>query len=256
MQTVSVLTCAWCAADVYESSAKALPLHLRSQGWQRLSQHITRNNEFFARTYIKKDISNTVIIAYRGTVLNKWLNLTNDLEIALKRTPSFTGQTLQYYLKSCALLTELRPLAQNKNLRFILTGHSLGGALAQWLAVKINLPTVAFNSPGIGNLPGINAAKTYPNILNVNALDDGIHLVGKAIGRSVSCYVPQGEHLLAASIIEEKAADKIIFNLPEKVWDTDVAACDLFQSLAKQHQIDNLIAALSGSAKAIGNLRI
>ncbi len=61
------------------------------------------------------------------------------------------------------------------------TGHSLGGALAQLVGQRRGVPTVAFNSPNLGTIAGA-APVTSVGILLFNARLDPLSLVTREVG--------------------------------------------------------------------------
>ncbi len=96
---------------------------------------------FYAVAFMKE---NDIVIAYRGTEPDKIEDLIADLYIGfLNRNHS---QLVSAYL----FVEYIKELYPNKNIH--LTGHSLGGCLAQYAFVCTNkkYPTVTWNALGLG----------------------------------------------------------------------------------------------------------
>lgn len=99
-----------------------------------------------------------IVIAYRGTDLEP-RDLLADLALGLRVKP-------QQFRDAELFLTVVREKYQP--VRLSLTGHSLGGALAQYVGAKNNVQTVTFNAFGVSRfvdtLPAAepNIARGFP----------------------------------------------------------------------------------------------
>ncbi len=148
----------------------------------------------------------------------------------------------------------------------VITGHSLGAALAQLIPVMAGYPQVvcAFNSPGIGHLPGIDLS-VAGYIHNINSHYGFINKIGKVIGRIDSVGVPNEEKqakvvfdLLKQNQAIEKEVDvlekdksHILRNSfavdgleKEEFASLNIMAFNFLESVYPQHSMDNLQAAL------------
>ena len=94
------------------------------------------NTGFFARV-LQKD--NDIIIAIRGTDFSNGLDLRNDIAMARSRIPAQTTEALKLYDKVAA---------EYPNAHIVLTGHSLGGSLAQIVGAIRGAEAVTFNAYG------------------------------------------------------------------------------------------------------------
>ncbi len=90
-----------------------------------------------------------VVIAFKGTTLSNFDDLKSNLWIALGKTPPraheakiYIGQILEYLKNKNGTLFCCNPY------RVVITGHSLGGAIAEWISMKMNLEAYTFDSPG------------------------------------------------------------------------------------------------------------
>jgi hypothetical protein len=100
----------------------------------------------------------------------------------------------------------------------VLTGHSLGGAIAQVLGQASNLTTVAFNAPGAGNLyprltdelAGLSRTlnSTYSNS-NYRIEGDIVSQLGQPIGSTITIPAPSG----SLSLKERHAISTVIAGL-------------------------------------------
>ena len=109
----------------------------------------THDNGFYA-CVLKK--GNDVIIAYRGSNDKQdWLGSNKDM--FFKKFPEQTKNALSLY-------DQIHNEYPNCNIE--LTGHSLGGSLAQIIGVKRKIYTVTFNAYGTKNL-FLNQCNTLNN---------------------------------------------------------------------------------------------
>ena len=104
----------------------------------------SHNNGFYA-CVLKKD--NNIIIAYRGTNSDSWADLKNDISMGVKIKPEQAKNALNLYDQIHY---------EYPNCSIELTGHSLGGSLAQIVGATRNIETVTFNAHGTRNFMGEN----------------------------------------------------------------------------------------------------
>lgn len=107
------------------------------QGWKVLDH---RNSDGFqATTYVHDD--GKVVIAYRGTDQPGDFLDDAGLMTTLPKDHEQLGKGLEYYdhIRNTYCPADIS-----------LTGHSLGGGIAQWVAVEKNAPARTFNAPGMG----------------------------------------------------------------------------------------------------------
>jgi len=147
-------------------------------GWQTL---YSRRIDVMNPDSVQKDwttffelanpINETSVFAVRGTHLP--LEILQDLNIwspiAIPQIASFIGPDLtsvaaqavlvlstalygkwmqkQYYSELLKYVTDRK--ASDPNRRFYITGHSLGGGLAQLVSMETDIPAITFSSPGV-----------------------------------------------------------------------------------------------------------
>ncbi len=155
----SVLILAMLSADAYNYPPKGYD---GSPGYGFVGDYknlvgVSPPSGFVAAVYTSSDQTQT-IVSFRGTVpiptsIADVRSFTTIHHVMadygfLTGTPT---ATLQDYCHAAALLT-WTVLTANPNANITLTGHSLGGALAQVVAKASGLTGVAFNAPETGNV--------------------------------------------------------------------------------------------------------
>lgn len=152
-------------------------------------------NGFFARLYGNL-ITHQTVIAFRGTLLSKYGDDISDVQLTLKHDSTEDENARQFYQACLTFLssptnhlpTTIHPHAFSKCP--IACGHSLGGYLAQVLAVDYHVKAVSFNAPSIGHYqdPYRGSISSYEPIYNqliYNFVLDSefIHRVGSPAGQ-------------------------------------------------------------------------
>ena len=137
-------------------------------------------NSFAAVAYGRYDTNNKlqeIVIAYRGT--DSILDWTpSNLQILLTLTPSQKNKAIEFYDK----------VAENyEGIDITITGHSLGGALAQYVASLKQEPAITFEAPGID----IPSGGTSENIINYVNMNDPVGSYREHIGET-RYYLPDG----------------------------------------------------------------
>lgn len=95
--------------------------------------------KFKGCVYAKEDTQD-VVVALQGTVPSKFGDLYADLQIVLGILPQYCGAAERLYQ---------RALKRYAGWNITLTGHSLGGGLAQVVGHWTGCPFVSFNAPGM-----------------------------------------------------------------------------------------------------------
>jgi hypothetical protein len=96
---------------------------------------------FQGRAFLSKDTKEAVI-AYKGTKPSQVSDLTADIKLAMGFVPTQAKDALK------ATVDWTKQLGGKK---FTITGHSLGGALAQVVGLQTGINFVTFNAPGMKN---------------------------------------------------------------------------------------------------------
>ena len=220
----SIHDCAILAQDVYDRTGNAQAMDAR---WVRRDPQ-NWGNGFAGGTYSK---GADVVISLRGTETDDSRDLISDAMMVPLARPGAARATLDhllhnYHVSGPNLLASAVPplveaLMQNGTMRDLIrtsanqvpgeqvqralqyfdrcsprptmvTGHSLGGALAQVVSQQRNVPCVAFNSPHMGDLGASAGADggrvegmipmTSQTLLQVNANLDPLSVATAAVG--------------------------------------------------------------------------
>ena len=134
--------------------------------WYRITDvdpSLTPNLNFYAALYVKfkSGFATDAVVAIRGTVeqiynndkvdgVSWWSDVLGHGQYDM--LPSYYPKASYFFRKARDYTRHYFPKAHVS-----LTGHSLGAALAQLLvAAGKPFTAVTFNSPGIGNMPGVD----------------------------------------------------------------------------------------------------
>jgi pimeloyl-ACP methyl ester carboxylesterase len=118
------------------------------------------------------------VVAFRGTniswrVLGAAQDLVADLTLGL-------GANSAYYAAAETFVSD----ALKGSGGVVLTGHSLGGAVAQVIGNRLDLPFATFNAPGVAVVASRNIAKANPFAANVRIAG----MVASAVAHPVQAY--------------------------------------------------------------------
>ncbi|MFA5121578.1 hypothetical protein [Zavarzinia sp.] len=176
----SILDCARISTDVYNTRNSDAP------GWVRgaVTADLAVGEAFFGATYLR---GNEVVVAFRGSVeAVDWTDA--DADIGRGRLPLGQLADAVGYMNRASAAAAQRGIT-----RLVITGHSLGGGLAQ-LAVGIrpNSVGVTFNAPGCRNLTGaVHLNLANQDVWNYRTARDPVSRTGVPLGRPyVSLPVP------------------------------------------------------------------
>jgi hypothetical protein len=103
---------------------------------------IEYNSQGFKSCVIKDDENKTFIIVIRGT--DNIQGIINDIEMILHMPPHFNKYATTVYETTLEYNNQY-----NLNYNIIVTGHSLGGSLGQYLTNKYGISSYNFNPYGI-----------------------------------------------------------------------------------------------------------
>ncbi|MCM1009807.1 MAG: DUF2974 domain-containing protein [Fusobacterium sp.] len=152
------------SGHTYKNGSFELPEH-----WQEIGSY--RDNNGFQATVYKN--GNEISISYRGSEATKIKNyefakdIYNDIQMGINNFPN-------QYKSANEVYKQIKQSYPNSNIT--VTGHSLGGSLAQLVSAENGCPAVTFNAYGTGDIlskAGYNNTKTT-NIINYGNPKDNI----------------------------------------------------------------------------------
>jgi len=122
----------------------------------KLLTTLNYGNGLSANIYGSPDNSQ-IVLAFKGTDPNNDKNLLADAALGAGVNSALLGAYVADAEQSLQTLS-----AGNRDVHITLTGHSLGGAVAQLLGKATGADTVVFDSPGIAGLYPLYAAQLAP----------------------------------------------------------------------------------------------
>ncbi len=187
----TVVTLARICSDVYnDRGVGAIDGYKRLAGIPSLERVNNTGSSFFGAVY---DGGHTAVIAYRGSL--EWADWTDaDVSIAAGRFPiNQLGDAFAFFNRARDILFK------TSRRRLIVTGHSLGGGLAQLVAGHVTSSPVigvTFNAPGTASLRGIIRVTldNGRNVFNWRAKRDPVSLTGAHVGHGPMSIDGAGAH--------------------------------------------------------------
>lgn len=133
------------------------------------------------------ECGDTWVVCYRGTSPSDKRDIGADIKIGLKLIPD-------QFFPAMALFERAR-ISHGNNV--VITGHSLGGGLAQLVSAASTYPAVTFNAPGMQSVANGLESKTpfgfhAANCLNIVLRNDPVSSLGTMIGKKVQLPNPDG----------------------------------------------------------------
>jgi Lipase (class 3) len=144
---------------------------------------------FQGRVFQNKD-GNEAIIAYKGTKPSQVSDLVADMKLAMGFVPTQAKDALK------ATVDWMKQLGKKK---FLIVGHSLGGALAQVVGLQTGVNFVTFNAPGMQNQSkGLSSSQS-----STGKPGEGLNL---RTGGSFAPIAALGTHIGKVEILEKAGA--------------------------------------------------
>ncbi len=123
------------------------------------------SGELQAAVFSQNQVS---IVAFKGT--------SGPMDVLADAKLGFCVNT-SYYRKAEEFVSHHAPADA------YLTGHSLGGAIAQAVGHRRGMPFVTFNAPGTALIPTFNTGSVMRNLSQLNPIMGAGRLLGAAYGR-------------------------------------------------------------------------
>ena len=182
-------------------------------GWEYLKCASDNTTGFFCEIY-KKDKNYALVI--RGTDTKTPFEFNDDLyadkQLFFKKLPLqiISARTVYNNLKK-----DLK-----KDEKIILTGHSLGGSLAEILGTETGVETVSFNAYGVNNINGIDI-KYKNNIINYGSAHDLVFVynIDNHIGKTIILNNSNNQTDILVKSQKEKEKPCIKFHKLEMLGD-------------------------------------
>lgn len=237
-----------CAHQSYKEEGGIPP-----EGW-RVLDHF-RPDEVkdyfgFSATFYVNDESRKGIVAFRGTELKSTFKaakgtLVSDFALMLGMTPGIVEYAQDFYS---------RQAERGYDISF--TGHSLGAALAELLALRNRLPAVTFDSPGCKPLVHEQPeyAQNYSDYITTYlAAPHPINTLHEHVGNLFTVSIPHLE--MAAPVPVGRSASLFantlsMFSATGDYVNATAATLQIFQNIKwilRQHSPGNMVDAFDAS---------
>lgn len=224
-----------------EKRLRALRINIRKYSWEDLYDYpAVYGDGFFARLYGNR-ITRATAIAYRGTVPTKLDNIMADISLTFRIPFNFQLKAMQFYQEALRILAQFKKYYWSKP---SLTGHSLGGYLAQFVSITQGggkIPTYSFNSPKVGDamLPKgckIDPHNKYIKIINFDNVNDKIHKIGRLVGQQR--LLPGNPRCTPGYKEKQILSQKYLFGGISTLINTPI---NYFKCCVEEHQMEPMI---------------
>lgn len=111
---------------------------LLTYGWKEY-ESVEYDSGFHARLY-KNDDEGKIVVSFGGTETDDMKDLLTDGRLAL-------GYSDDQFEEALKFVNDM--MLEHPDKEIVITGHSLGGALAQYVAINKGIPAITYNAPGI-----------------------------------------------------------------------------------------------------------
>ncbi|MUV39209.1 hypothetical protein JNUCC1_03082 [Lentibacillus sp. JNUCC-1] len=110
---------------------------LAQHGWNEIGTQFNDDSGFHARAFNQAE-EGTIVVSFAGT---------EDLQDGITDAALAFGYGSKQFEEAAEYVEEL--IEQYPGHQIVLTGHSLGGAIAQYTSLNTNVPAITWNAPGI-----------------------------------------------------------------------------------------------------------
>jgi Ca2+-binding RTX toxin-like protein len=141
-------------------------------GWSQLTS-LAKNGGFYAAAF-RNDVTGEVVVAFRGTEYFDSADWRADTRIV------FGAEMPQQFHDGLAFA---KTVSATHGVPITLTGHSLGGSIAQYVTAQTGAPAVTFAAPGIGHMSDFSfGPEGTADVRNLVTSADPVSVFGRHIG--------------------------------------------------------------------------
>ncbi|HQU08552.1 MAG: hypothetical protein B7X06_00295 [Verrucomicrobia bacterium 21-51-4] len=184
-----------CVVEGYHLSTKEeVPVDLQQYYDAKAQRLEDAHTGMIARIYIKDDDSGQRVVAFAGSELRFWQlrNIQRFTYNLMSNTAQALGYEPQVYTQAAKWAQSIQGNA-SEGPEVILTGSSLGGGLAQYAGLMMELRAVCFNAAGMSSvLKKFIETQSIGEVLRARAYSLVVHV--NVEGDWISSYAP-GEQL-------------------------------------------------------------
>jgi hypothetical protein len=160
-------------------------------GWVLVSQPSAVNPDGLTAVAFVNTTTQQIVIAYRGShSAYDWLGADQTLASGITPQDFFDAEDYANSLKNSTVTLTNGATVKTQGYTLYVTGHSLGGADAEYVAATLNLGGAAFAGPGISALLPPGTSPNDPSFVDyVNQLDG----IGNFVAKSGGYVGPNGK---------------------------------------------------------------
>lgn len=169
------------------------------EGWKKLEDfdsNIQPNKHIYAGLYLNFNHGHALdaVVAIRGTdnIFNDFVDMVSWYQNVMgtdrhSLLPAYTNDIMHFFIQ-CERLLKAAGLA---HIYPTITGHSLGGALAQLYNLRyLQTTAITFNSPGCAQMPGIHLDRSHL-VHEFSARWGIINRIGKPVSPPTWIEIPE-----------------------------------------------------------------